>query len=597
MSTTNQDQQHMNNTKYTHQFRWESSVPERVSIRGSFDQWQSSLELRKHPSGKFSAPIQLEFGSKISYKVSKISLPYYVVDGTWQHNPNEPTETDPNGNVNNVLQVPQRPSFPLNPETEFAQSVPNPAASLSSRVLDQGSDMGTSSCADPSKTTQSAELPTLPEMSIAFPSASPDNVPELTPRPKQPSNPKRTFSLFAPGGRFGRASHRTQSLATAPGTPTEKASPAGASVSNVVSAMAGVAATAIPAAILAVTGKDITRASKADSTDTSSPAASPIPTDQTSVTPEALAEVTKHQRPDASPQAGVAPDQAPHQPADQPTSPTPEPLVPLPVNDATENPEPEDCQPKVIPSTHQLLSPSTADTTPETAEPPMKPEPTTNISTPSAQPESPASELPADPTTSTSDPTLKPPAQDIAPSVNPLQEEPSSGAPVPGPSTGGLLLNVSSFEAEAGTTSPVQPALPEASGSAQAAPQVKLSPKPIVPGITPTEGASDLLDPKSKPAELTRKTNGWRYSVGSIRSRRASGEQDRRSASLNPPVAKAPSPESPAHELQESSPKTKRKSSLFHKIKTALSPHKKNEYSTGSGKRNSLTRTTTVNRE
>jgi len=27
-----------------------------------------------------------------------------VVDGTWRHNPNEPTETDPNGNVNNVLQ-------------------------------------------------------------------------------------------------------------------------------------------------------------------------------------------------------------------------------------------------------------------------------------------------------------------------------------------------------------------------------------------------------------------------------------------------------------------------------------------------------------
>jgi hypothetical protein len=26
------------------------------------------------------------------------------VDGTWRHNPNEPTETDSNGNVNNILE-------------------------------------------------------------------------------------------------------------------------------------------------------------------------------------------------------------------------------------------------------------------------------------------------------------------------------------------------------------------------------------------------------------------------------------------------------------------------------------------------------------
>ncbi|PLW35304.1 hypothetical protein PCANC_16443, partial [Puccinia coronata f. sp. avenae] len=54
--------------KYLHHFRWESSVPDRVSIKGSFDQWQSPLELEKHPSGKFSAPIHLDYGSKVSYK-------------------------------------------------------------------------------------------------------------------------------------------------------------------------------------------------------------------------------------------------------------------------------------------------------------------------------------------------------------------------------------------------------------------------------------------------------------------------------------------------------------------------------------------------
>jgi len=553
MSSPNEDQ-HTSSKLYTHHFRWESSVPERVSIRGSFDQWQSSLELRKHPSGKFSAPIELEFGSKVSYK--------YVVDGTWRHNPNEPTETDPNGNVNNVLQVPPRPSSPLNPESQSAQTLPNPAETPSSQVLAQQSDMGTKPGADPSKTHEPVESsPTPPDMSIAFPSASPDNVPELKERPKQPGTAKRTFSLFAPGGRFGRASsHRTQSLATAPGTPTEKASPAGASVSNVVSAMAGVAATAIPAAILAVTGKDITRASKADSADASPPAASPSPADQSSATPEAPAKVTEHPQPDASPKAGVTPDQAPLQPADQPTSPTPEPLATLPVNDATENPEPEDNESKVIPSTHQALSPSTADTTSGTAEPPLKPEgTTTTLSTPSAQPEPAAAELSVGSTTSASDPTPQPTTQDIAPPVNPPQEASSSPAPVAGPSTGESPPNVSSPEAETGATPPVQPAV-------QAAPQVKLSPKPTVSGsTTPTKGPSDSLDPKSKVAEFTKKTNAWRYSVGSIRSRRVSGEQERRSVSSNLPVTKVPSPEPPAHEAQESSAKPKRKSSLFQK--------------------------------
>ncbi|CAH7684599.1 expressed protein, partial [Phakopsora pachyrhizi] len=57
-----------------------------------------------------------------------------------------------------------------------------------------------------------------------------------------------------------RVSYHVNSLLnSAPGTPSEKSTPADVSISNVVSALAGAAATAIPAAIFAATGKDIIR--------------------------------------------------------------------------------------------------------------------------------------------------------------------------------------------------------------------------------------------------------------------------------------------------------------------------------------------------
>ncbi|CAH7684598.1 expressed protein [Phakopsora pachyrhizi] len=74
----------------------DSSVPEQVQLKGSFDNWKNPLELKKEKSGKFGAQVELEFGSRILYK--------YVVDGDWRHNPNEPTESDADGNINNVLQ-------------------------------------------------------------------------------------------------------------------------------------------------------------------------------------------------------------------------------------------------------------------------------------------------------------------------------------------------------------------------------------------------------------------------------------------------------------------------------------------------------------
>lgn len=76
-----------------------------------------SIELAKEPSGKFGTIIELDHGSKVFYKVNipnsqfTLYIPYsharstqYIIDGDWRHNPNEPTETDEKGNVNNFFQ-------------------------------------------------------------------------------------------------------------------------------------------------------------------------------------------------------------------------------------------------------------------------------------------------------------------------------------------------------------------------------------------------------------------------------------------------------------------------------------------------------------
>ncbi|KAA1121979.1 hypothetical protein PGTUg99_013116 [Puccinia graminis f. sp. tritici] len=648
MSSSNEPSDQTQQTKYLHHFKWESSVPERVSIKGSFDQWKSSLELQKKTSGKFSAPIELEFGSKVSYK--------YVVDGTWRHNPNEPTETDSSGNVNNVFQVPQHPSFSMNPEVESARTLPNPVQTMSSAALAEESIAGTSTDANLSKTPEhdnAAESPAPPDMSIAFPSTSTDNLPELTQRPKPAVNTKRTLSLFAPGTRFGRASHRTQSLATAPGTPKEKASPAGASVSNVVSAMAGVAATAIPAAIFAVTGKDITRNSKAESPAASPSGANALSTsaaDDPSTTSQSPANGSEQpSQTDLTSQAADTTTEA-QPPADKPTASTPEPLATMPVNDATENPEPKDSKPSVPLATHQHLASSTAETssvtdkaspkldqptispTPSPQAAPLVTEPATTpaVSVPEPQLDKPEPKTPlvtestVAPAVAVPEPKLDKPepntplatVSQISPAVSvpdtkPQAPEPQIATPSNLPQEGAKLQTPGiapkvqtpprvSFSDEEATA-----ARAEASGSSvQPAPAVKISPKPTIAGAsTPNQPNQDSVGTKSKIAEFTRKTSGWRYSVGSIRSRKTSTEHDRRSVSDNPPLPNTRSPEPSADEHhEESSPRAKRRSGIFSKIKSALSPHKKNGYSSGSpggggNKRNSLGRTATISRE
>lgn len=64
-------------------------------------QWSKSAKLIRSWEGSFSTTLKFPWGTKILFK--------YVVDGRWVTSRHEKTETDPNGNVNNVFQVPPKP--------------------------------------------------------------------------------------------------------------------------------------------------------------------------------------------------------------------------------------------------------------------------------------------------------------------------------------------------------------------------------------------------------------------------------------------------------------------------------------------------------
>ncbi|EME45973.1 carbohydrate-binding module family 48 protein [Dothistroma septosporum NZE10] len=75
-------------------FRWDHSAEE-VYVTGTFDNWQKSVRLDKTFYG-FERDVHLPDASqKILYK--------FVADGVWQHDHTGKTETDHEGNVNNVL--------------------------------------------------------------------------------------------------------------------------------------------------------------------------------------------------------------------------------------------------------------------------------------------------------------------------------------------------------------------------------------------------------------------------------------------------------------------------------------------------------------
>ncbi|ORY64605.1 immunoglobulin E-set [Leucosporidium creatinivorum] len=89
---------------YAHQFTWAGQA-ESVIATGSFDEWKSTLPLTRNNEGKLSATLPIKYGEKITFK--------YIVDGSWQHNPDEPFESDASGNINNVFTAPEAPVAPV----------------------------------------------------------------------------------------------------------------------------------------------------------------------------------------------------------------------------------------------------------------------------------------------------------------------------------------------------------------------------------------------------------------------------------------------------------------------------------------------------
>ncbi|KAH9816412.1 hypothetical protein DFH28DRAFT_891252, partial [Melampsora americana] len=260
----------------------------------------------------------------------------YIIDGIWRHNPNEPTETDSNGNINNVLEVPAYvPSEPPS-ESQHADEEPQPEPTTSDTQISQ----------EPQITDDKKDLTN----TAAFPTQSLSRIPSSSNSPSPPARLPtrsmiggRTHSLMSQS-RSRHTSYHSPSLLgspIAPGTPTEKSTPAQTSVSTVVSAMAGAAATAIPAAIFAVTGKDIIRnSSRSVSSSKSMPVAS------------------KQDNPDGN---VSAPNSAPEEPKSgtQTTQP-----IPLTLNDAQENDEVVKGKPEV--DTHLQLDPSPQDASEQT---------------------------------------------------------------------------------------------------------------------------------------------------------------------------------------------------------------------------------------
>ncbi|KAG6849225.1 hypothetical protein H0H93_010347 [Arthromyces matolae] len=79
--------------------------PSEVIVSGSFNDWARIYKLKKDSTG-FTGSVFVPWGSKIAYK--------YIVDGMWTTHPDQPTEVDHEGNVNNMYTAPPQPESTLN---------------------------------------------------------------------------------------------------------------------------------------------------------------------------------------------------------------------------------------------------------------------------------------------------------------------------------------------------------------------------------------------------------------------------------------------------------------------------------------------------
>ncbi|KAG0147635.1 hypothetical protein CROQUDRAFT_655833 [Cronartium quercuum f. sp. fusiforme G11] len=539
---------------YTHQFRWDSSVPQQVFIKGSFDQWQSPLELFKEQSGKFGRSIELEYGSRVLYK--------YVVDGNWRHNPNEPTETDLHGNINNLLEVPP-----------YVSPSPSPEPSNEEEEEDLPAD---SEPVAPQTTSPSPDEPVQSQSSGSLPGSLPNTAVSPTPFPHPPSpSSSSSRSARTPVRSNHLLKQRAQSTISPPKTrhrhtslhsslllgPT-KSSPAQASVSTVVSAMAGVAATAIPAAIYAVTGKDLIAGSSKITV---------VEQQKSTVTkstefgvPELQSDaVTKEQKSNAIDE-GQNLDTLVEETSDTIVGQEQQDVL---LNDPKKNTEGETA------NTHISLPPSELKSIPQKLKP--IPEPNeqtvgqeqaevlltdpkknaesqpvnTHLALPPAEPELVTQKLEPIPKPTKHEPTPQP-NKEVG--VEPIAEEVVT-QPIAEPATQSSTEPTANHPQSEVATYPLPPL--------QQQPEVSSTPETHQ---TNTKGRyGNLSLSPNKCSSNSPKNGGWRASVGSF-GRRPSGVEDRAVSEASPAIVPMETPE------------RKRKTSLFHKIKVALSPgHRK----------------------
>jgi len=78
----------------THIFTWKYPTDKEVTLYGSFNNWSYGTNLFLDASNKLIVPIVLDSGTHY-YK--------FKVGDEWCYDICEPTQTDPNGNVNNVI--------------------------------------------------------------------------------------------------------------------------------------------------------------------------------------------------------------------------------------------------------------------------------------------------------------------------------------------------------------------------------------------------------------------------------------------------------------------------------------------------------------
>ncbi|KAJ8588762.1 hypothetical protein M405DRAFT_739630, partial [Rhizopogon salebrosus TDB-379] len=81
-----------------------------VILTGTFDDWSCSIHMPKGASG-FAQRVCVPWNEKVLYK--------FIADGSWVTRDDRPTEFDGDGNLNNVLFTPTKPTSTMDHSPTF----------------------------------------------------------------------------------------------------------------------------------------------------------------------------------------------------------------------------------------------------------------------------------------------------------------------------------------------------------------------------------------------------------------------------------------------------------------------------------------------